>query len=469
MIRLTELIEGSFGKSGKVTHVMDVPMFSVFVPTVKVVPQKMLVMRYGEQIKRECNKARNEIHRIGFPSMHANIVMKDLSKEPNQNTGAIGIGGRAYHYKKYMEVDVRNFTAETIVHEWAHLWMMNNSKDFKKAVKTLYSQLMKDAGVKIDTTKGIDKPISNEDEIKILDMWGEGITKMFGYLSMDRAANAYSIKGKKITPDLFPKLPHLLQFDARLKRPTYLSSLKGTSKTLPAGSKVYVAKGNSGWLIGTEIENSRYEILTSTYDELLDYVESNQSGDIFTDIQVALQKNNLRNRQYNTPKYLENKLNEEIKNGLGRILEDTARKFNVRVSPEEIKTVQSWSQYILPKYLKTLRSSKLFAYYQTNPKKIYDSMWVSNEHKPAGLSFVKFFITIINRGKGETFQKDFADKSSFVGKEFHQHRETMAELNSWVNSYGMSNEDELWATAIEYFFKLPEKYRKIIVKIMMYD
>lgn len=469
MIRLTELIEGSFGKSGKVTHVMDVPMFSIFVPTVKAVPQKLLVMHYGEQIKRECNKARNEIHRIGFPSMHANIVMKDLSKEPNINTGDVGIGGRAYHYKKYMEIDIRNFTAETIVHEWAHLWMMNNSKDFKKAVKTLYSQLMKDAGGKIDTTNAIDKPLSNEDELKILDYWGWGIAKMFNFMIHDRHSEAYSIKGKKITPALFSKLPHLLQFDAKLKKPIIAANFNGRRVELQAGEPVYVAKGNNGWLIGKEMDNTRYEIVTKSYNELLDYVESNQSGDILMDIQTELQKSNLRNRQYNTPKYLESKINEEIQRNIEKIFEDLAKKFNVRISPDEIKTVKSWSQYILPKYLEILRNQKLLDYYTKNKEKVYDMLWVSNQHKPAGLSFLKFFITIINRGRGETFQKDFADKSSFVGKEFHHHRETMAKLNSWINSYGMSNEDELWATAIEYFFQLPDKYRKIIVKIMMYD
>ena len=223
MIRLSELIEGSFGKSGKVTHVMDVPMFSVFVPTVKSVPQKLLVMHYGEQIKRECEKARNEIHRIGFPSMHANIIMRDLSKEPNPNTGEMGVAGLAHSYRKYMEIDSRSFNADTIIHEWAHLWMMNHSKDFKKAIKLFYNKLIK--GVKVDK----------------------------------------------------------------------------------------------------------------------------QSSDI------------------------------------------------------------------------------------------------------------------------KSFKKDFKDNGSFIGKEFGEHRTVMAKLNNWVNSYGMSNEDELWATAIEYFFKLPINYRKALIKIMMYD
>ena len=60
------------------------------------------------------------------------------------------------------------------------------------------------------------------------------------------------------------------------------------------------------------------------------------------------------------------------------------------------------------------------------------------------------------------------NKPSFVGKEFGEHRTTMAQLNNWVNSYGMSNEDEMWATAIEYFFTLPSVYRKALIKIMMY-
>lgn len=467
-IHLTgKLSEVEFRKSKNLTHIMDVPMFSIFVPAVKAVPPKLLQMHFGPKIKTECSKARNEIHRIGFPSMHANIVIRDLSKEPNQNTGEIGIGGRAHHYKKFMEIDHNSFSAEIIVHEWAHLWMMNNSKEFKAAVKIFYSKLMHSAGEKIDTTRDLQKQLSDKEDRMVIDLWSNGIEKMFNYLFMDRAAKAYAIKGKKITPDLFEKLPHLFQFDAKLKRPIVASSLYNRTETFPVGTKVYVVKGNSGWLIGKDIENSRYEILTKNYDDLFDYVDSSQSGNLMTDIQVALQKDSLRNRQYNTSKYLEKKLDEELKSGLRRIFEDIAKRFNARITPEEIATVQSWSQYILPKYLEILRSRKLLPYYQTNPNKIYDALWVGNPHKPIDLSFTKFFVPIVNRSKADAYRKDFMDRGSFSGKEFEQHRITMAQLNNWVSTYGMSNEDELWATAIEYFFKLPLNYRKVLVKIMM--
>jgi hypothetical protein len=42
----------------------------------------------------------------------------------------------------------------------------------------------------------------------------------------------------------------------------------------------------------------------------------------------------------------------------------------------------------------------------------------------------------------------------------------LRDINNWPNEYGMSNNDELWATGIEHFSKLPPEHRKTIIKLM---
>ena len=82
-------------------------------------------------------------------------------------------------------------------------------------------------------------------------------------------------------------------------------------------------------------------------------------------------------------------------------------------------------------------------------------------------SAMKMFINLANRSKLEKYKQDIAGAYGLGGKSYEPHRNTMKELNNWVNSYGMSNNDEMWATAVEMFFKLPMEYRKVIIGMIM--
>jgi hypothetical protein len=53
-----------------------------------------------------------------------------------------------------------------------------------------------------------------------------------------------------------------------------------------------------------------------------------------------------------------------------------------------------------------------------------------------------------------------------VGEYKEGHREEMKNLVKWANSYGMANDDELWATGVENFLELPVNHRKAILKLM---
>jgi hypothetical protein len=142
--------EGKFRKSKKVEHVMDVPMFSIFINNEKLPTGEKIVNT--DETKKDFDEARHEIHKLGFPSMHANVVITDLSKKTNNNTGIVG-GNAAQVWRKgkYIELDFRELmlhnknTVRSIVHEWSHLWMFHNSKAFKSAIKKIYRDMLNKA------------------------------------------------------------------------------------------------------------------------------------------------------------------------------------------------------------------------------------------------------------------------------------------------------------------------------------
>lgn len=139
-IKPKDLSEVKFRKSNKYIHLVDLPMFSIYA-NVSLDKIKLEEFKKTNYVK-EFSVARDYIHKIGFPSMHANVIISDLSSEINQNTGG-RVGGQAVSYKKFMELDINSVNVNNIIHEWAHLWMMNNSKIFKKSVNSFYAYMLK--------------------------------------------------------------------------------------------------------------------------------------------------------------------------------------------------------------------------------------------------------------------------------------------------------------------------------------
>lgn len=166
------LNEGRFRDSNKLTHIMDVPMFSIFTEP-----------KYGEYInsseinsnlKTALEVAKTRIQKMGFPSMHVNVVFQDTP-------GAFGVASGNPEARKHSlrHIDMnRRFLdhllfanhrgldkynpdqmISTLVHEWGHIWMYNNGQKFRNAVKQYHEAL---------THSNIDKvPHRYEDPIRI--------------------------------------------------------------------------------------------------------------------------------------------------------------------------------------------------------------------------------------------------------------------------------------------------------------
>jgi hypothetical protein len=61
---------------------------------------------------------------------------------------------------------------------------------------------------------------------------------------------------------------------------------------------------------------------------------------------------------------------------------------------------------------------------------------------------------------------DRGDSVNLSGEKYNQIREVAKDLVKWSGSYGMSNDDELWATGVEDFLKLPKYHRQKIIQLM---
>ena len=161
--RVSMLNEGVFRKSQELQHLMDVPMFSIFLKRDLGGHANMFASMMENDIKKAFSEARTRIQKLGFPSMHSNVVFKNLNRASDlrvRKTRTLGgahgnpkhksIGGK--NKLKSMELnsdflfsldepDQYELLVDTIVHEWAHLWMFNNRREFRNAVMEYYNNL----------------------------------------------------------------------------------------------------------------------------------------------------------------------------------------------------------------------------------------------------------------------------------------------------------------------------------------
>ncbi len=170
MIKFNEylLVEGGvFRSSQKLVHMVDLPMFSLFYDKGLGGTFNMFASTMDDELKNIFQQARTRIQKMGFPSMHSNVVFKNLNKASEmriRKTRTVGTAHGNPKYKRksidsegkaplrYMELDA-DFIYDldnpseyerlisAIVHEWAHLWMFQNTKSFRQAVMDFYNEL----------------------------------------------------------------------------------------------------------------------------------------------------------------------------------------------------------------------------------------------------------------------------------------------------------------------------------------
>jgi hypothetical protein len=428
--------EAKFSQSKKVIPVTKLPMFSVYL--FKDDADKVeSVNELKEKMTDACTEARKIIAKMGFPSMHVNILLKDLSKHVNWVTGKEGGScGYATRKGKYMVVSLNciddpNYLIKVIVHEWAHLWMFNNSKGFKGAVKEYYNTLLNQYKTNFSTAqKQKEKePFKNVTKNKNF----EQTEQLLGYSYSDV---------------IWTEVVKTMMYTVRGIYYGYVSNKYD--------------EDNSPWKEDdqTYFNTERDNFKSKTRKLILKIIEDMQNKVDFWHVDLRIYKNQIF--------YLSNAITklfyDRLAKGIKRSVEsdesdwkwakedgdDWVSKFP-RVLDYLYSETNNNENFIFTKEITYTELSNKFDELDTNRHGIILMI----------LNFVyNIFENTIN-------QKNFTQsQDNLAGKEQSSFREEMRDLVKWVNSYGMSNDDELWATGIEQFLDLPYQHRRKIIELM---
>jgi hypothetical protein len=452
------LSEARFRQSKKVKHIADLPMFSLFIDN-DILDNENADKLSDSDVQSAFKEARNKISKMGFPAMHANVVFKDLSKEVNQNTGG-GVGGEAHRKGKYMSIGIKyisdpEYFVKVIIHEWAHLWMFNNSKGFKKAVKEYYNDILNSNKPKLQYAE-TELPYEDRSLVfkQLQDIWIPMIERLFSdEVKNDWQANQYILNYNHLTINDAEYLPHL-------------SQLRGISKQnfsdVSVGDEIYLDKVNNGWLIGSvkninNINRSRREI-NIPFDQLLSYVDiaPEEIERRFNEIKKPYRPVSAIELRKQVAKYVANRIEQALSNTMTKL-----RIYNY--TPDIYKNFKDAAlKILLPNVLKYLRNIV------KKPRLgdgLYNKFWLTPASN-ANITYTKEFGKILLDSQNNKKREELNQFSNLSGKDKSSYREQMKDLVNWADSYGMSNDDELWATGIEEFLKLPPIHRKNIVRLM---
>lgn len=158
MISFKEYIirEGKFKDSNKIIKLGDYPMFTVYIKKGDNISSDIMSYKKYEKFMKEVfTISRDEIYKMGFSKMHSNVLFDETPGDYGKAQGRTDtkIGSKKLKTillnKKFLRTDLSGRTGynwdqlvPTIVHEWAHLWMFNNGKEFRDAVKQYHEALV---------------------------------------------------------------------------------------------------------------------------------------------------------------------------------------------------------------------------------------------------------------------------------------------------------------------------------------
>lgn len=450
---LYRIIE-SVSKSKVIKLWKKYPMFTVYIDN--DIYDEVVRETDWKIFEKRLSDARKYLGQIGFPSMHYNIVIKDLSHMVNRNTGG-SIGG--YSDSHYMAIGklvaerADEFLTELITHEWAHQWMRKNSKVFKKAVKQHYDFIKNEGIGNIDKLENdhITKEIEDKIFKQLISRWVPMVERLFNKDNMccDYEIYPYIIKFNKLSLKNADLLPH---------QTTLYSTAKINFLDVGIGEDVYMNKINNGWILGNPKNRSiRNEIIVK-FEELGKYVnlsEEEFSSKINQIVKNLPADNKIRGNVF-----------EKIKRDVSRALEfsiENIQNLSYKPDDESEKFISDASKILYPsvlKYLKRIAQKPVFA-----NGNLYDKVWTTPANEK-GISYTKECKRILNILFNKKMKRDIGYSGDLSGEKFNKIRETITNLVKWVDSYGMSNDLELWATGIESFFKLPREHQRAIVDLM---
>jgi hypothetical protein len=345
--------------------------------------------------------------------------------------------------------------------------MFNKSKQFKDAVEKFYKSILTkglenigDVGNYIQSEKGFTTP----EETQILNIWGFS----FRNIRSSPIIKSFLIRKIKLTAETIKYIPHGMYVYNNVPIKD-IHCLDGY--VIKAGTNnVYIERGTPKFIVGVRSADADYGRHETLMDDT-DIVE-------FFDKNEVVEKLQQRNANYieETLSKHKNVIFDEIASNVKFGLLNTFQ--NIPGYPKK-RPMEYWESlatewtrdFIYPKF-KKLKISEIKSILDKQDV-IYDYLWVSNELKPKELSVLELMEDIYKENQLFTNKSEVTNKLRFgdltgdgMNNENRNIRIFLRDVAKWANEYGMSNDQELWATAIEHFFKLPMNHRKTIIKLI---
>lgn len=389
-----------------------------------------------ENITNACTEARKIIAKMGFPSMHSNILLKDLSKDVNWVTGEGGVGGYATRKGKYMTVSLEqlnnpNYLIKVIIHEWAHLWMFNNSKGFKNAVKEYYNTLLNQYKTNFSTSqKQKEKePFRN-------------VTKNKNFEKTEQ------LLGRGYSDVIWTEVIKNIMYTVRDIYQSYVSNKYDEDNSL---WKVDDQEFFKGW---RDNFKSKIRRLISKI------IENMQIKSQFFNIDIEIYKKQLNYLSNAITKLFYDELIKKIKYSVES--DELDWKWAKEDGEEWVLKFPRVSDYL---YSET-NNNENFVFTNNSPLTDVSNKFDELDDNRHGI--IRMILNFVyNIFENTINQQNFPQsQDKLVGKGQSPFREEMKNLVKWVDSYGMANDDELWATGVDSFLKLPSNHRKAILNLM---
>ena len=465
--------EVAFKKRKDVTFIARFPMFTVFAKTEDFTQEEIDTLKQTKigYLKKLCLNSQKEITKLGFKSEHANILIKDLSKFPNPNTGQTGAAGYASRTGGYIAINkdlifvssqgftgiqnsyqdsdevlkdgrrVRDITdddymyefygpvgVKVITHEWAHLKMFRSGKAFKKAIIDFYKNIK-------------DKALSGIEELPPKNNFSDE--------NYDAAVKQWIAGFTDIRLD-FTYIQYILQ-----RSPSFLDN---NLEFLPHGFTFYwnkdgenynAFKGHGDVFLVRKEGDSIYNESKLTAEKMFSIYGK--------DVILSAAKKRMSYWKKESPQNVKKYMVKELSYRVPKELKEALK-------PEIVKWVDD---FIFPAILKMLRRQDKTPLLNIEDSTFYDEVWSSNPKKPKGLSIGKMAQDLTHKKNFKDLKDKAVNRQYLSGEKYNDIRTKAAELVNWAGGeYGLSNDDELWATAIENFFDLPYNHKKEIIKLM---
>jgi hypothetical protein len=426
--------EAKFSQSKKVIPITKLPMFSVYL--FKDDADKVeSINELKENITNACTEARKIITKMGFPSMHSNILLKDLSEEVNWVAGG-GVGGYAIRKGKYMIVSLNQinnpkYLIRVIVHEWAHLWMYNNSKGFKNAVKEYYDTLLNQykTNFSVAQKEREKEPFKNVTKYNNFEQTG----KLLGYNYSDTIWNEVVREMMYIVRNIYQGY--------------VINKYNDDDSPWKEDEKTYI----NNWRVSFKIE---------TRSLIFKIISDMQTKSQSWDIDMGIYKKQLNYLSNAITKLFYDRLVKNIKRSVEA--DESDWKWAKEDGKDWVSKFESISDYLLSE----TKHNENFTFANDDPYTEISNKFDELDNNRYGIvSMILSFV--YNIFENTLTQKNFPQsEDKLVGKHKSSYREEMKDLVKWVDSYGMANDRELWATGVEHFLKLPPNHRKAILNLM---